>query len=41
MFGTYSFSKPYNYSATPAYYSWHGFIVVGGMNMVKVKSIRI
>ena len=40
MFSTYSLSKPYNYSATPAYY-WHGFIVVGGMNMVKNKSIRI
>ena len=40
MFSTYSFNKPYSYSATPAYY-WHGFIVVGGMNMVKAKSIRI
>ena len=41
MFSTYSFNKPYSYSATPAYYDWHGFIVVGGMNMVKNNSIRI
>jgi len=41
MFSTYSFNKPYHYSNTLAYYTWHGFIVVGGMNMVKNKSIRI
>ena len=40
MFSTYSFNKPYNYSATPAYYSWHGFIVVGGINMVKIAHLK-
>lgn len=29
------------YSATPAYYLYYGFIFVGGMDMMKKKSIRI
>ena len=41
MFGTFSFNKPYYYSTTPAYYTLYGFFVVGGMNMVKNKTIRI
>lgn len=41
MFSTYSFNKPYYDSVAPADYIWHGFIGVGGMNMVRNKSIRI
>ena len=44
MFSTYSINKPYHYLNTPAHYTWHtwhGFLFVGGMNMVDNKSIRI
>jgi len=41
MFSTYSFHNSYYYSTTPAYYTWHGFTCIGGMNMVKNKSIRV
>ena len=40
MSSMYSFNKPYIDSVTPEFSDWYGFIV-GGMNMVKNKSIRI
>lgn len=41
MFSTHSFIEPYYYSPNPADYEINGFIFIGGMNMVKYKSIRI
>ena len=41
MFSTYSINSPYRYAAAPAYHDWNGFIVIGGMNMVRNKTIRI
>ena len=41
MLSTYSINRPYRYADAPAYHDWHGFIVIGGMNMVRNKTIRI
>lgn len=41
MFSAYGLNRPYKHSTSPAYDFRHGFIAVGGMNMVKDKSICI
>ena len=41
MFSTYSINRPYRHEAAPAYHDWNGFIVIGGTNMVRNKTIRI